>query len=75
VLLQVEYVADIRPDTRLRALECNEQARACIEKPMEMQRGRGSAEKLIECFSALKSAIDHVPISFIWHMDQIGDSD
>jgi hypothetical protein len=68
-LIRAEYALEISPDTCRRVLERDERIRTCVRRPMETQRISASAEDLIEYSGALKSAIDNVPISFIWKMD------
>jgi hypothetical protein len=70
-----EYALDVGADTLPRALERDQRIRTCPGRPMETQRGHVRNEALMEYFLMLRDAIDDIPATLIWNMDEIHCSD
>jgi hypothetical protein len=70
-----EYALDISAEALRRGLERDQRIRTCPGRPMETHRVQVTNEAPMEYFLMLPDAIDDIPATFIWNMDEIGHSD
>jgi hypothetical protein len=73
--MRSEFHIDVFPDTLRKIIFRDQRLKPVIGQLMEILRTQSSPESIAEYFPSLVTVLDHIPISFVWNMGEIGHAD